>query len=71
MKKCWKTLDFVMSSLILFKEFELLKESNEKKQENAKNQLESEKINREEFDALEDEFIIKALIRCEKMFDAK
>ena len=69
--KCWKTLDFVMSSLILSKDFELLKESNEKKQENAKQQLESKKIEQKEFDAIEDEFIIKALIRCEKMFDAK
>lgn len=36
LKKCWKTLDFVMSSLILSKDFELLQESNQKKQENAK-----------------------------------
>ena len=71
LKKCWRTLDFLMSSLLLVKDFELLRESQDKKQENALKQLDEGKISKKQYDDIENEFIIKALIRCEKMYDAK
>ena len=71
LKKCWRTLDFLMSSLLLVNDYTLLKESQDKKQENACKQLESGQIKKNQYDDIENEFIIKALIRCEKMYDAK
>ena len=60
-----------MSSMMLIKDFTIIFESFKKKQTALDKQMMTGKIKSEKLEETEDENIIKLLLRCEKMYDAK
>lgn len=70
-KKCWKTLEHLMKSLILNDDFQIIFDSYTQKRAANELRFQNEKTPQKEIERLELEHLIKVLLRCQKMFDAK
>ena len=69
--KAWKTLGYLMNSLILKNDFQLINASYQQKKEAMEQQFKQDKTSSQEIQKYENEQLIKVILRCEKMYDAK
>ena len=67
--KSWLTLEYLMNSLNLKKEFDILFESQQQKIARDEKNIKLTKPPQEEIEANENENLIKILIRCKKMYE--
>ena len=67
--KSWFTLEYLMTSLNLKKEFDILMESHTQKVKKEDQMIKIMKPAQESIEADENENLIKVLIRCKKMFE--
>jgi hypothetical protein len=69
--KCWKTLKVLMETLIMKKEYEILFESFQRKEDMYKIRCERDKIKEPEIINNLEINIIKTLLRCKRVYDSK
>ena len=67
--RSWFTLEYLMNSLNLKKEFDILLESHTQKVKKEEQMIKINKPPQEQIEADENENLIKVLIRCKKMFE--
>lgn len=67
--KSWLTLEHLMHTLNLKKEFEILFDSHQQKLQKEETMNKWKKVPEDEIEQAENEHIIKVLIRCKKMYE--
>ena len=70
-RKAWATLEYLMTSLMLGGEFDIILEAAKQKEKTDTDAKNKYKMSPEEFEKKQDERLIKTLLRCLRMYEVK